>query len=123
MEGVLAEMGAMVSHLPGPRGALARDLFITMGRDMGFERMARQADALAARGDLRPRLHRIACPALMLWGEHDQFVAAPDGLALSAAISGARYVEIAGCGHFPTLEAPAEAIAALRHWLVDSKLT
>jgi pimeloyl-ACP methyl ester carboxylesterase len=123
MEGVLADMGSMVSHLPGPRGPRARNLFIAMAHDMGWERMARQADALAVRGDLRPRLHKIACPSLMLWGEHDQFSPAKDGLALSMAISGARYVEIAGCGHFPTLEAPAETTAALRHWLVDSRLT
>lgn len=123
MEGVLADMGAMVSHLPGPRGPLTRELFIRMGRDMGWERMARQADALAMRGDLRPSLHRIACPSLMLWGEHDQFSPTSDGIALANAIPGARYVEIADCGHFPTLEKPAETVAALRRWLADSKLT
>lgn len=122
IEGVLSEMGAMIAHLPGPKGPAARQAFIAMGRDMGWQRMARQADALAARGDLRPRLGEITCPALMLWGEHDQFSPAREGLALSLAIAGARYVEIADCGHFPTLEAPGESIAALRHWLADTKL-
>jgi pimeloyl-ACP methyl ester carboxylesterase len=121
MEGVLADMGAMISHLPGRRGPLTRDLFIRMGRDMGWECMARQSDALANRGDLRPTLHKISCPALMLWGQHDQFSSTTEGVALANAVPGARYVEIAECGHFPTLEKPTETVAALRRWLSDSR--
>jgi pimeloyl-ACP methyl ester carboxylesterase len=33
-----------------------------------------------------------------------------------------RYVELAECGHFPSLEYPDETVAALVHWLEDSKL-
>jgi pimeloyl-ACP methyl ester carboxylesterase len=123
MEGVLADMGAMIAHLPGERGPATRDLFIRMGRDMGPETMARQSDSLAHRSDLTPRLSTIACPALMLWGAHDQFVSTADGLALSAAIPRARYTEIASVGHFPSLEAPEETVAILAHWLADAGLT
>ena len=123
MEGVLSEMGNMVSHLPGVLGPAAREAFIAMGRGMGAEAMARQSDALAHRGNLAPRLAEIKCPALMLWGVHDKFVSARDGLALAMAIAGARYVEIPDCGHFPSLEAPEETVGTIRHWLADSRLT
>lgn len=123
MEEVVADMAAIVSHLPGPHGPATRDAFIAMARRQGTERMARQSDAMAKRSDLRPRLSSIACPALMLWGAHDQFVPASDGLVLSMAISGARYVEIPDCGHFPPLEAPEETAGAIRHWLTASRLT
>lgn len=123
MEGVITGMGEMVAHLAGPRGPATRDAFIAMARTQGAELMARQSDALASRGDLRPRLAEIECPALMLWGAHDQFVPAREGLALSMAIPAARYVEIAECGHFPPLEAPDEAVDAIRHWLIESGLT
>lgn len=123
MEGVIAEMGEMVAHLPGPKGPATRDAFIAMARAQGAGFMAQQSDALANRYDLRPRLHEIKCPALMLWGVHDQFSPAREGFALSMAIPAARYVEIAECGHFPPLEAPEETIDAIRHWLIDSALT
>ena len=42
---------------------------------------------------------------------------------MSAAIARGRYVELADCGHFPTLEYPEESAAAITHWLQDAKLT
>jgi pimeloyl-ACP methyl ester carboxylesterase len=121
-EQVMKEMGDMISHLPGPRGPSTRDAFITMARGFGAERMARQSDALAHRSDLWPKVHEIACPALMLWGKHDRFSPVSDGLKLAAALPKARYVEIAECGHFPSLEAPEETADAISHWLVASGL-
>ncbi len=121
-EQVVAEMGEMISHLPGPNGASTRDAFIEMCRDVGAGVMTRQSDALARRVDLRPRLSEVACPALLLWGVHDRFSPAADGLQMSAAMPRGRYVELADCGHFPTLEYPEETAAALSHWLTDSGL-
>lgn len=122
-EAVVSEMASIISHLSGPRGSSTRDAFIAMANDHGAELMARQSDALAHRSDLRPKLKDIACPALMLWGVHDQFVSAKDGLALAMQIPKARYVEIPECGHFPSLEAPEETAEALSHWLADSGAT
>jgi pimeloyl-ACP methyl ester carboxylesterase len=122
-EAVISEMGAIISHLPGPNGPSTRDLFIAMARTQGSHLMARQSDALAQRIDLWPRLSEIRCPALMLWGHEDQFAAAADGLRMSAAIEGGRYAEIQDCGHFPTLEAPEETLDILTHWLADARLT
>jgi pimeloyl-ACP methyl ester carboxylesterase len=50
---------------------------------------------------------------------HDQFAAAADGLRMAGLMPNARYLEIADCGHLPSLEAPAEVIAAARRWLRD----
>jgi pimeloyl-ACP methyl ester carboxylesterase len=116
---VVTEMAAMVSHLPGPRGALARDSFITMAQEMGGELVARQSEALAGRLNLQPRLGEIACPALMLWGREDQFSPAAEGLKISMALRNGRYVGISECGHFPSLEAPEETAHILLHWLRD----
>ena len=85
--------------------------------------MARQSDALAKRLDLWPRMDEISCPALMLWGRHDQFSPAAEGLRLSSAVGQGRYVELADCGHFPSLEYPDETADAINHWLADNGLS
>jgi pimeloyl-ACP methyl ester carboxylesterase len=36
---------------------------------------------------------------------------------IAAAIPGARYAELPGCGHLPPLEAPAAVTALLAGWL------
>lgn len=119
MEDVLSEMGNMVAHLPGPRGAATRQAFIEMGRKMGAEVMAQQSDALAKRVDRWERLSEITCPTLCLWGEHDQFSPAADGRRLAEAVDWGVYVELPGCGHFPTLEFPAQSISVLNGWLEE----
>lgn len=122
-EAVVAEMAKIIAHRPGPNGLATAEAFIAMAQAQSADLMARQSDALASRGDLWPRLGEINCPALMLWGRHDQFSPAGDGLRQSAAVAHGRYVELAECGHFPTLEYPEEAASAIGHWLADHHLT
>jgi pimeloyl-ACP methyl ester carboxylesterase len=117
MDQVLTEMGNIISHLPGPRGPDTRQAFIDMGRAMGPEALARQSDALAHRVDRWPALPGIACPVLCLWGVHDQFSPAADGRKIAEAVPKGSYVELAECGHFPTLEYPEATAAALLRWL------
>jgi pimeloyl-ACP methyl ester carboxylesterase len=119
---VVAEMGEMIAHPDGPNGPAARHAFIAMCEKVGPGVMTRQSDALAQRQDLRPRLGEIACPALMLWGVHDRFSPAADGRKMAAAIAGGRYVELGDCGHFPSLEYPAETAAAISRWMEDEGL-
>jgi pimeloyl-ACP methyl ester carboxylesterase len=121
-EQVAIEMGDMIAHLDGLNGPAARTLFIEMCAAVGPDVMTRQSDALAKRVDLRPRLGEIACPALMLWGANDRFSPAADGLKMAAALRSGRYVEIAACGHLPTLEYPEETAAAIDHWMEDAGL-
>ena len=119
---VAAEMGERIAHLDGPNGPATRDAFIAMCGRVGPGVMTRQSDALAKRQDLRPRLGEIACPALMLWGVHDQFSPAADGMQMAAVIPRGRYVELSDCGHFPSLEYPAETAAAISRWMQDTGL-
>jgi pimeloyl-ACP methyl ester carboxylesterase len=106
---VITDMANIISHLPGPRGPSTRQAFIDMGLSCDEALMARQSDALAHRIDMWDRLGEIECPTLCLWGEHDQFSPAKDGLRIAEAVQYGSYVELPDCGHFPTLEYPEEA--------------
>ncbi len=116
---VIAEMGQMIAHLQGPRGGATRQAFVDMGTAIDHELLARQSDALAHRVDLWDRLSEIDCPTLCLWGEHDQFSPGSDGLRIAEAVQYGSYVELADCGHFPTLEYPDETTEAISMWLDD----
>jgi pimeloyl-ACP methyl ester carboxylesterase len=118
-EEVYQQFFKIITHLPGERGSEAADMFLKMARRGDPVKTALQADALASRPDRWNDLKRISCPTLLLWGVHDQFAPAQDALRMAGLISQARYVEIADCGHLPTLEAPEEVIAAARHWFKD----
>lgn len=122
-EQVITEMAAIISYVPGPNGISTQHDFKAMARTQGAALMARQSDALAKRTDLWPRMAEIECPALMLWGRHDQFSPAAEGLRLANAAGQGRYAELAECGHFPTLEYPSESAAAISHWLADNGLS
>lgn len=108
-----------ITHLPGERGQEAADRFLAMARRADPLKVARQSDALAVRPDRWADLPEIACPSLLMWGVHDQFSPAADGLRMSGLIPHARYVEIAECGHLPSFETPEEVVEAARHWLAD----
>lgn len=116
---VIAEMAEMIAHLPGPRGALAKQAFITMATECDPDLLASQSDALALRTDLWDRLDEVECPTLCLWGEHDKFSPASDGLRIAEAVQYGSYVELPDCGHFPTLEYPEESTEAIAMWLDD----
>lgn len=118
-EEVYQQFFKIITHLPGERGLEAADMFLKMARRLDPQKIALQADALASRPDRWNDLGRITCPTLLLWGVHDQFAPAQDALRMAGLIAHARYVEIADCGHLPTLEAPDEVIDAARHWLSD----
>lgn len=79
-------------------------------RAAGFNR----GNQLLATLDLTPRLASIAAPTTIIGGD-DDFIMPADGpgAALVAGIPGARQVVIAGAGHFPFLERPAETCAAI----------
>ena len=57
---------------------------------------------------LRGRLYRIRVPSLVLWGAHDAIVPASYGRAYSDALPRGTFESIAGAGHFPHIEKPAE---------------
>jgi pimeloyl-ACP methyl ester carboxylesterase len=57
---------------------------------------------------LRNRLHRIAAPALVIWGEKDHMVPRAHGDTYAKLMPNARLEIIAGAGHSAALEKPDE---------------
>ncbi|HZT09120.1 MAG TPA: alpha/beta hydrolase [Chloroflexota bacterium] len=53
---------------------------------------------------LRQRLHRIAAPTLVVWGEEDRIVSRSYGQAFAESIPDARFVAIPDSGHYPYRE-------------------
>lgn len=66
--------------------------------------------------DLRSVLGNISCPTTFLVGAQD--AALPAAMqAMAASVPGAGFTSIAGCGHLPNIERPAEFNAALLAFL------
>jgi pimeloyl-ACP methyl ester carboxylesterase len=59
---------------------------------------------------LPARLHRIACPTLLLWGDHDRLVPPAYGEAYKKHIPHAELRLIKDCGHMPMFEREAEFV-------------
>ena len=67
--------------------------------------------------DFGPSLKAIKVRTLVLAGELDQTTPGELARELAAGIAGAEFQAIAGCGHCPQIEKPAEFAAAVRKFL------
>jgi len=82
---------------------------------MGIDPKAFQhACKILQEADLTPLLHRLKMPTLVVCGEFDQATPVALNKAITEKVAGSRYVELAGCGHFPPLEQPEQFIAAIK---------
>jgi pimeloyl-ACP methyl ester carboxylesterase len=59
---------------------------------------------------LPARLHRVRCPTLLLWGDHDRLVPPSYGEAYRKHLPQAELKLIANCGHLPMFEKEAEFV-------------
>jgi 3-oxoadipate enol-lactonase len=75
------------------------------------------ACAALAELDLRPELGKVAVPALVLVGEHDEATPPPMSRELAALLPNARLKIIAGCAHVPQLQAPEIFLDAIGDFL------
>ena len=66
---------------------------------------------------LRNRLHRIASPTLILWGEHDHMVPRTHGETYAARIPNATVTIITGAGHSAQAEKPEETATLISDFL------
>ena len=66
---------------------------------------------------LKKRIHRIAVPTLIIWGNVDQLIAPAYAHEFAQRISGARIELIDHAGHLPHLEQPAEVARLVRDFL------
>jgi pimeloyl-ACP methyl ester carboxylesterase len=68
---------------------------------------------------LASRLYRIACPTLLLWGDHDRLVPPAYGKAYQEHISGSRLTLIKDCGHLPMFEKEKEFVDTLLEFCLE----
>ena len=61
-------------------------------------------------------LHRITCPALVLWGEQDGIVTPTYGETLAAQLPDARFERIVAAAHYPQIEQPDATAAAIERF-------
>lgn len=72
-----------------------------------------QACLALAEVDFRPHLAKLRNRTLVMAGALDQTTPAALARELAAAIPGAKFEEIPGCGHCPQIEKPTEFVAAV----------
>jgi 3-oxoadipate enol-lactonase len=85
------------------------------------EEVFRAACAQLAELDLRPELHKVKVPALVLVGEQDEATPPPMSYELAAGLPDARLKIIAGCAHVPQLQAPRIFLDAIADFLPASQ--
>lgn len=74
--------------------------------------------ALAARTDTSETLKDISVPTLLIRGSEDRITSLQDMKDLEHAVPHSQFVEIAGCGHLPNLESPAEFNRVINEFIV-----
>jgi len=87
--------------------------------DALFERLVEVWTApRAARGwGLDDLVARVRCPVLAIQGEDDEFFSAAQLDALARLVPHAQRLRLAGCGHYPHLQARREVFAAIRDFV------
>lgn len=126
------ELNRRAWHDPAkrPAGTYGLGWHSAIGDAMNDEdmiRLARGWDALCLYGwrphmynpQLKHWLHRIAVPALVLWGESDRIVTAGYGRGYAGLIPGARFEIIEGAGHHPELEQPAVFVERVAAFFIE----
>jgi pimeloyl-ACP methyl ester carboxylesterase len=97
--------------------AALREAVRRMAHDTGAAAFVRQERAIIARGDSRPTLATIDCPALVLVGEQDGMTPPERAAEIADGIRGAVQVVVPDCGHLSALEQPVAVATALERWL------
>jgi pimeloyl-ACP methyl ester carboxylesterase len=89
--------------------------------DAAVEEVARDREAAVLYGwrpymhnpSLKHWLHRVRLANLVLWGEKDRIVAPAYGAHLTQMLPGARFIPIAGAGHYPQIEQTEKVASAI----------
>ena len=105
--------------LTDPAAASAEEARAIVAASRGAKRVA-AAIAVVAAADLRPRLAALPVPVSFLWGDRDHLFPVSGLEDLRALVPGAPAEVIAGAGHVPQLDRPAEFVAAVERLLTGS---
>ena len=81
------------------------------------EGVAAAARGMAQRRDFTPELGQMACPTLVVAGQHDPLSPPAQMRELAACMPSARLVVIPGAAHVPPLEQPVETVRVLSEFL------
>ena len=90
-----------------------------MAAATGAETFLRQQRGIMSRADSRPSLGAIKVPTLVVRGAQDGITTQAHADEIVAGVPGARFEEIADCGHLPTLEKPQAMNRLLAAWLAE----
>lgn len=122
----LSRLRRLLFHDPRCPGA---DLFMPASLDDPRILLWLRAREATARVGWNPYLHdprlpahlrRIACPALVLWGRHDQLIPLAHGEYYARHLPQARLEILEECGHMPVFEKPDECAAAVLRFLRET---
>ena len=119
-EAVIDMLAGLVVHKDATEAAAT---FKAMAHRLGAAAGAAQARAISTRDEAISRLGALTMPALLLWGEADALVPVSAGQALADRLPNAQFKALAGCGHLPTLEQPAESAELFSAFLKASNLS
>ena len=67
--------------------------------------------------EIARHLAEITTPALVITGDEDRIVPPADSLDAARALPNATFAELAGCGHLPQEECPAQVLDVISQWL------
>lgn len=93
------------------------DLCMDMALSVGEAAFINQSLALRDRPDQTQTLRSVRCPTLILHGAEDRLCPPERHILMHELIPHAVRHQIAGAGHLPPLETPAETTAQLMKWL------
>ena len=88
-----------------------------MAHVIGRDGFIRQERAIMNRKDRTAELASIDCPTIVISGNEDALIPAPQQEAMAGKIPDAEFHIIADCGHLPSMERPFETNTLLREWL------
>jgi pimeloyl-ACP methyl ester carboxylesterase len=124
---VLSDTERRPSLFADPKGEAAQQFFATPSDpDERVEVLAQFVWSQACTGKfvwpvpdrgLKRRIHRIAAPTLIVWGDTDRIIAPDYAKEFAKRIAGARVQMIAKAGHLPQLEQPETVAKAVLDFL------
>jgi len=105
---------ARIADLQFPNGVhpdnVGDEALRILHRDMalanGMAAYLDQQEAIISRPDSRPDLAAIACPTLIVWGDHDRIVPPSSAEEFGRLIPDSRVVVFEDTGHVPMIERP-----------------
>ncbi|CAH0536656.1 alpha/beta fold hydrolase [Vibrio marisflavi] len=88
-----------------------------MAENIGVDKFASHAQALATRPDAQPLLSQISVPSLIICGRDDLLCPIENHLLMDEMIANSALVVIEQCGHLSTLEKPKVVADAINRWI------